>query len=490
MAVGAELHLSDRVDMRLSTRMYFTFTDYIDNVTHESLGARQGDAMNDKYLYSAVSISYDLQVTPFEEEKKPSKEEGKPLRRFDLDGADEDEDGVVDLLDQCPHSPVTASIDSNGCPIDDDGDVVPNYTDAQLNTPDTLIRRVDTSGDPLTDEELKHRYLVYMDSTGKYTEPKDTIYSNSSSDSIGRRQFRVAQSEYKEKRYMVKVGESTKGITADKRDRLLSIPGVRTIEKGDTSIYVVGEFEDLPKAVRRKFELEAKGVGGKVVSQRGSGEIQKEEVTYAKAGKEEGQEGSAGAEDGGNIVFRVQLGAFSTELSRDIFSDVPELLVLHGDDGLVRYVTGSFTSMKNAAEHKVEMYLQGYEDAFITAFKNGERIPLSEAGAQVTGKEDLQKVQEGTVNKELVGFSIQLGAFKKNIPTDKLKRYMELGDVRSMRDDNRVKYLYGDFKSLKKAKEALQKVKEKGIEGAFITGTFKNRIISKEEAKSLLKESD
>lgn len=492
VSVGAEMHLSERVDMRLSTSMYFSFTDHIDNVTHESKGARQGDPQNDKYLYTSVSFHYDLQVTPFEEEKeKEAEDQGIPLHDLRFDGADEDEDGVVDFLDECPHTPTTASIDSVGCPLDQDGDGTPDLKDQEPNTEDTLLRRTDSTGVPLTDQELEHRYLTYMDSTGKYTVADDTVYSQATSENVPLPKRLKPDLDRVKKRFMVKVGQSAKGISLDERERLLSISDVRTIDKGDTAIYVVGDYEKLPDAVRRKFELEAKGVEGDVISQQ-QGEIEEEEVTYTQPNEEKGKaaEEEAGKEKSGEVVFRVQLGAFSEELSRDIFNNVPELLVLHGEDGLVRYVTGSFESIKNAAQHKTEMYLKGYEDAFITAYKNGKKVSLSETGAEVTGEGEVDDSREGSVNKELIGFAVQIGAYEKEVPTEKLQRFMRLGEVRTVYEDGVTKYLYGDFDSLEEAEASLDKVKEAGIEGGFVTGIFKETLIPASEAQSLLEQAE
>ena len=489
VSVGAEMHLSDRVDMRLSSSMYFTFTDYIDNVTGQSKGSRQGDPQNDKYLYSSVSIHYDLHYTPFEDEDNPE-EDGIPLKKRQFDGADEDGDAVVDFLDDCPHTPDRASVDRNGCPLDTDNDGVPNYTDERIESPDSLLRRVDSSGVALTDEELKQRYLVYMDSTGEYTVPKDTVPSSSVVEGelpLAKRQKGV-EKDFPRKRFMVKVGESKKGISIEERERLLSISDVRTIDHGDTAIYVVGNYKSLPDAVRKKFELEAKGVKGKLISKRGD-QIRDEEVTYADPSKESGAVAGDKKEDE-ELVFRVQLGAFNQALSRDVFSNIPNLLVIHGDDDLVRYVTGSFTSVKDAAKHKTEMFLKGYKDAFITAYKGGERISLDEAGAEVIGNEDLTKVRTGSVDKDMVRFSVQIGAFKKEIPTQKLRSYMELGQIRTAQEDGITKYLFGEFESEKAAEKALENVEEKGVEGAFVVGLFKRNLISSEEAKKLLNKGE
>jgi hypothetical protein len=58
---------------------------------------------------------------------------------------DKDEDGITDQFDKCPKTPAGVVVDARGCPIDSDGDGVPDYKDKQMITP-TECQPVDADG--------------------------------------------------------------------------------------------------------------------------------------------------------------------------------------------------------------------------------------------------------------------------------------------------------------------------------------------------------
>jgi OOP family OmpA-OmpF porin len=60
---------------------------------------------------------------------------------------DSDGDGVPDGIDQCPNTPIGARVDAQGCPIDSDGDGVPDAMDKCPGTPRGV--KVDRDGCPL-----------------------------------------------------------------------------------------------------------------------------------------------------------------------------------------------------------------------------------------------------------------------------------------------------------------------------------------------------
>jgi len=64
---------------------------------------------------------------------------------------DSDGDGVPDYLDKCPNTPPGAQIGADGCPLDSDGDGVPDYLDKCPGTPKGVT--VDANGCPNADSD-------------------------------------------------------------------------------------------------------------------------------------------------------------------------------------------------------------------------------------------------------------------------------------------------------------------------------------------------
>jgi N-acetylmuramoyl-L-alanine amidase len=83
-------------------------------------------------------------------------------------------------------------------------------------------------------------------------------------------------------------------------------------------------------------------------------------------------------EDG--VVFKVQIATSSvkTDLKPENFKGV-EGVGLYEAGGLYRYTVGNEKSMDEANILQLQLRGKGFEDAFIVAFKDGKRIPISEA---------------------------------------------------------------------------------------------------------------
>jgi hypothetical protein len=191
--------------------------------------------------------------------------------------------------------------------------------------------------------------------------------------------------------------------------------------------------------------------------------------------------------------FRVQIGAFSRKVSKSVFKGLPDLVSVKGDDGLYRFFSGSFVDKSKAASHKINLSTSGYNDAFIVAFKNGNRITLKEAGFQVDSnyKENIEISSTPSVNaidSKLVKFRIQVGAYKEKVPVAALDLFLDVGKVLPKRDitSGLTKYYVGKLNNYQEAIQFRDELINKGLEDCFIVGEFNSNIISSKEALNII----
>jgi hypothetical protein len=148
LTLGAHFRIGQRAFFSLGVAYHYAFSDLLDNVAYEGTSV-QGAKGNDSYIYSHLGLHFDLFSDP-------------TTRTVDLMFADaefdpvmfDDEDGdfVLDVTDRCPGTPFGVEVDTLGCPLDGDGDLVPDYLDQELDTPERAW--VDDEGITVTRDEF------------------------------------------------------------------------------------------------------------------------------------------------------------------------------------------------------------------------------------------------------------------------------------------------------------------------------------------------
>lgn len=88
-----------------------------------------------------------------------------------------------------------------------------------------------------------------------------------------------------------------------------------------------------------------------------------------------------------NIVFKIQLAASPAEIvtSTDKWSKIP-FVEVRKERNLFKYLTGSHANYKTAVKNRNEVLEQGFNGAFIVAYKDGKRIPLKVARDTMAGQ--------------------------------------------------------------------------------------------------------
>ena len=140
LTIGFKWKLNPYIQGRVYATYNTLLSDEIDGVLNNQ---------NDSYASLGFTLNYAFhKITRFKKEKF-----NIDLEKFNL--SDEDGDGVIDLQDECHHTPKKVEVDLKGCPKDSDKDGVPDYLDQEPNS--KYILHVDEQGRSLTDSLIYYR---------------------------------------------------------------------------------------------------------------------------------------------------------------------------------------------------------------------------------------------------------------------------------------------------------------------------------------------
>lgn len=125
-----------------------------------------------------------------------------------------------------------------------------------------------------------------------------------------------------------------------------------------------------------KLEIEDKAKEKAIEKQ---GKIVKEEPkTIVESGKKSKKKNKKEPEEG--VVFKIQIATSSIKkaLTPENFNGLEDVNIYEAG-GLYRYTVGHEKTISSANILQLKLKERGYKDAFIVAFSDGKRIPLSEA---------------------------------------------------------------------------------------------------------------
>ena len=509
IGAGALLKVTDRFDFKIGFQYYFTTTDYIDGITNKSIDKRSGTKQKDNFVYTSFALQYDLVL------KKKSKSDTLPKDYFDnvdwlaIDAADDDEDGIKDLVDKCQGTPAGVKVDDFGCPFDDDKDGVPNHSDDELATPEGSD--VNTRGVALTDEYWQKWYNTYIDSGNVVkTEILDNFYAVKKDSSS----VKKTESSKNDVQYTIELVRYSGPVPDDEMAYLLSVGDVKSTVLPDNStvLYTAGEYKDIQNAVKRRDEFISEGISKATIGYFKNGnlvtlsdsDINKElsaskgsdsKTTSTLSSQANEANGNVDSDANqfakGDVVYRVQLGAYKNRISKEVFKNAGTVLELKTDDNYFRYATKGFKTIQDAANSKADLVLEGYGDAFITAYKDGKRIAMNTTGAtmETNEKEDISKIASfSSIDKSLVSFKIQLGALRKASSNDMEEKTKDLKDVdKQTTGSGMIRYTLGSYSNYAAADKSRQDLADQGFSEAFVIAVFKGEVISIQEALELLK---
>jgi hypothetical protein len=478
VSAGLTFKMTNRFKARLAATYHFTFTDLVDNMTDQSAGARQGNRRNDQYLFTSVSLNYDLnpmKVRNRNYDPELLDDNGDFLATLE----DTDGDGVPDIADKCQATPEGVSVDKKGCAIDSDGDGFPDYLDAE---PHSAHHYVDADGVAMYDDEIYNRYLMWHDS----------IPWQGSTDLVEDYAKVMSDPAKAVHTYHVRISrEDLSNITQEEINTLLSFKDVQSIDDAEGGYLLVGNYQEIPEAIRRKIELSVSGFESDVVT----GNDDEGYTTVATSSEMEAAIAETYAMDmesqlseSQGVHFRVQVGAFRYQLNENIFLEMGDVMAIQGGDGLTRYVTRSYDSMEDVASRRIDLLMKGFDGAFITAYRGGKRVTLAEAGMTVKDEtHDLLVDEENnSIDPKEVTFRVQLAAFIGDIPTHELDKLLAFTNVNPRREnDGKTYFLSAPCETMQEVNKLLTQALQAGLSDAIIIGEFNGKLISAEDARKL-----
>lgn len=470
VTIGANMFITDKWSFRAAMTYHFTMTDLLDGVDPNS-GNFVGDSKNDNLLYTSVSLSYNFR------HKNKFDDAMDDFMDYDPYG-DEDGDGVNDFDDICPDTPSGIAVDAFGCPLDGDNDGVANHLDDELMS--SPKAQVDTLGVTIPVADVELAYAKFYDTTGIYSPIESETYTMQIIANKVQRKGNVS-----DVKYAVTIGEFEGDIPAELVNDILSVPDVNTHDQNGKVIVTVGTYATIAEAKARQAELEQNGITTTDITA-----IDKDGNLRSVTGETAEFEASEWDDSyaKGELIYRVQVGAFKGPADQDYFKGLPNLIQVTSDDGYTRYYTGSHTSYEAAAKQKIDILLEGYNGAFVVALRKGNKVPIekrNDASDKLSEVDDIKPLRADQLAN--LKFKVQLSSHKSAIRTDILEQYMELGQVEQINgEDGHIKYAAGTFKTYEEASSFSEELTNKGFEGTFVIAVYYGKLVPVQLAKEML----
>lgn len=209
------------------------------------------------------------------------------------------------------------------------------------------------------------------------------------------------------------------------------------------------------------------------------------------------------------IVYQVQVGAFRNPIPQNHFSEFAPVMAHDLNNGITRYTVGLFNQVDAAQQARDQVRSLGYSDAFIVAYKNGERVSVDAARAQETDTDlaanpelnssrenETEEAPEERVDEssdaapatpvsEISGvfFTVQVGVFSNPVSRADLNNLTPLNRDRTA--SGMLRYTTGVFDSYNAADQRKEAVRQTGITDAFVTAYYNGERIGIDRARQL-----
>jgi WD40 repeat protein len=195
------------------------------------------------------------------------------------------------------------------------------------------------------------------------------------------------------------------------------------------------------------------------------------------------------------LIFKVQFAALRRELSYTSFEGIEPIVGESSANGFIRYMAGSFTDINIAFDSRNTIRTMGYEDAFVVAYFNGERITVGEARTiintpdvlatnnnQVAEETQLIKAEE---TSELF-YTVQIGVYGTQRTSERLFGITPL--IEDVMANGYYRYYSGFYNNKEEAIAWQNEIRAKGVPDAFVVAIHNGDKLSVGEADNLVEQ--
>ena len=195
------------------------------------------------------------------------------------------------------------------------------------------------------------------------------------------------------------------------------------------------------------------------------------------------------------LAYRIRLGSYKKQVPFDTFKGVfPVVQVWDEQKEVYNYYAGLFSS-KEAADNALRIAkINVAQDVFVQAYFNSD--PITHETARTLSPSNPSQESNETVNtmaidRGLPGFSIQIGAFRKNVKPANNAQFRKMAAnyglyINKYNNDYTI-YSIGDFLSYAEAFEAKQKLVANGLTSeSFIIALLNGKKIPVNEAIGII----
>ncbi len=178
------------------------------------------------------------------------------------------------------------------------------------------------------------------------------------------------------------------------------------------------------------------------------------------------------------LVYKIQLAAFSRQVSFDTFKGMVPITAEPVNDGRVtKYYAGLFTNFSDAESALPKVRSLGFKDAFIVAWHDGRSVTLTRAKTlEESAPASMSVAQRDTTRIEIESegklYVIQLGSFVGRIPAETTQTIRALAPGKDIvrKPDNQGGFVYsvGSYSDLNEANRVKDNLVASGIKTAFV----------------------